>query len=109
VNSQPVLGRGLLAAVLALGLSSPAAADKDREEDRTGTVTGMAVEKGGYWIDVKADGTEKPRRYYCGSDPVALKAVKNTEVGSRVRLEWRFREVYRVVKIEVLKPPAKKE
>jgi hypothetical protein len=79
------------------------------KEDRTGTVSGMVVAKGGNWIEVKADGEEKPRKYYTGSDPVALKAVKETEVGSRIRLEWRFREVYRVAKIEVLKPPPKKE
>jgi len=84
-------------------------ANADEKEDRTGTVSGMAMSKGGNWIEVKADGEEKPRKYYTGSDPVALKAVKETEVGSRIRMEWRFREVYRVVKIEVLKPPPKKE
>jgi hypothetical protein len=93
---------------LALG-GQPAAAQGQPGAERKGNVVGFAQAKGGHWIEVRADGEEKPRRYYCGSDPIALKAVRETEIGSRVSLDWRFQEVFRVVKIEVLKPPRQKE
>jgi hypothetical protein len=80
-------------------------ADQAQDAERRGMVVGMATAKGGYWIEIKADGEERARRYFCGSNPEALKAVAMTEVGSRVRLEWRFEEVFRVVKIDVLKAP----
>jgi hypothetical protein len=97
--------------ILLAGLCVTAGLLSGREQDpeRKGTVVGLATAKGGYWIEVKADGEEKARKYYCGSDPVALKAVKATEIGSRVRLDWRFEEVFRVVKIEELKPPEKEK
>lgn len=85
------------------------AGQEKQEPEKRGSVVGVATAKGGYWIEIKADGEEKARRYFCGSNQVALKAVKSTEVGSRVRLEWRFEEVFRVVKIEVLKEPPKNE
>jgi hypothetical protein len=84
-----------------------AVAQKKEDAERRGAVVGIATAKGGYWIEIKADGEEKARRYFCGSNQAALKAVKTTEVGSRVRLEWRYEEVFRVVAIELLKPPAK--
>jgi hypothetical protein len=93
-----------LLAALALGSASPA---QEKKEDKTGTVTGVVTGKGDNWIEVKADGEEKARKYYTGSDQAALKAVKGTETESRVKLDWRFNEVFRVVKIEVLKAPAK--
>jgi hypothetical protein len=94
---------GFLAALALVG-SSPA---QEKQEEKTGTVTGMVTAKGDNWIEVKADGEEKARKYYTGSDQTALKAVKGTEAESRVKLDWRFNEVFRVVKIEVLKAPAK--
>ena len=97
---------GVMFGLFAFFAASGSAQEKP-EPERRGTVVGVATEKGGYWIDVKADGEEKARRYYCGSDQKALRAVKDTEVGSRIRLEWLHREVFRVVKIDVLKPPAK--
>ena len=93
-----------LLAALTLGSSSPA---QEKKEDKTGTVTGVVTGKGDNWIEVKADGEEKARKYYTGSDQAAQKAVKGTETESRVKLDWRFNEVFRVVKIEVLKAPAK--
>lgn len=97
----------LLLLLALLGITGPAPA-QDQEAERRGTVTGTATTKGGFWIEVKADGEEKARRYFCGSNPDALKAVKNAEVGSRIRLEWRFQEVFRVVKIDVIRAAPKK-
>jgi hypothetical protein len=91
------------AGLLVATISSLAAAQK--EDVRTGTVTGTVTAKGGNWIEVKADGEEKARKYFTGSDQAALKAVKATDVESRVSLDWKFQEVFRVVKIDVLKKP----
>lgn len=103
-----LIGAFLVTGIGAAGLPC-ASAQQKKEADKTGSVTGKVTDKGGHWIDVKADGEEKARRYYCGSDQAALKAVKNTEVGSRVRLAWRYREVFRVVEIDVLRAPDKQK
>jgi hypothetical protein len=95
--------------LLAAALVGVASAQEKPDRQRRGTVVGEATARGGYWIEVRADGEAKARRYFCGSDPVALKAVKGTDVGSRIRLEWRFEEVFRVVKIEVLRPAPKEK
>ena len=94
---------------LVVGLACSAAsasAWQEKAAEQRGAVVGVAVARGGYWIDIKAQGDDRPRRYYCGSNQAALKAVKSTAIGSRVRLEWRFEEVLRVVRIDVLKKTA---
>ena|SRR5687768_7519266 len=97
----------ILCVCISASASTYASSQTKTEPDNTGAVTGLATAKGGFLIEITADGEEKARRYFCGSDQAALKAVKDTEVGSRVRLEWRYLEVFRVVKIEVLKAPAR--
>jgi hypothetical protein len=106
----------LLAAGL-LGLAlAPATADDKKDEKRKGTVTGVVTEKddGGKWIEVKADGEVKPRRYVPhwrggapkdggGPDKKMVAEIKKVPLKSRVRLEWSFEERPRVEKIEVLK------
>jgi len=87
-----------------------------KEEERKGTVTGVVSAKGDAWIEVKADGEEKARRYvphWRGGAPAAgggpdkdmVAKLKEILVDSRVRLEWVFEERPRVEKIEVLKRP----
>ena len=86
----------------------------DKEEPRHGTVTGTVTAKGENWIEVKADGEEKGRRYMPhwrgglpkdggGPDKKIIAEIKAIPVKSRVRLEWSFHERPRVEKIEVLK------
>ncbi|MCI0702613.1 MAG: hypothetical protein L0241_16135 [Planctomycetia bacterium] len=99
---------GWLLAAAVFGLTGFLTA-QEKKEDKKGTVTGVVTNKGGNWIEVKADGEEKARKYFTGSDQAALKAVKATEIDSRIRMDWRFSEVFRVVKIEVLKAPGKVE
>ena len=111
---------GLLAvSLLALGVAGLSAADdkkegKNAEEGRKGTVTGVVTAKGPNWIEVKADGEEKPRRYVPhwtggapkdggGPDKTTVARIKEVPVKSRVRLEWSFQERPRVEKIEILK------
>ncbi|HVK13957.1 MAG TPA: hypothetical protein VM597_34765 [Gemmataceae bacterium] len=80
------------------------------EETRKGSVTGVVTARGENWVEVKADGEEKARRYVPhfpgrpeGTDKATLDLMRTTPVGSRVKLDWLFAERPRVMKIEVLK------
>jgi hypothetical protein len=105
--------------VLALFLA-PAVlrADDQKPEKRSGTVVGVVTAKANNWIEVKADGEDKGRRYVPhwrgglpkdggGPDKEMLKAIAAVKLGSRVEVKWEFEERPRVVKIEVLKAPKK--
>jgi len=107
----------LAVTVLLGGLSR--ADDKKPPEKKGGTVTGLVTAKEKNWIEVKADGEEKGRRYVPrwvggapdkggGPDKKMVQAIGEVKVGSRVKLEWEFEERARVVKIDVLKAPADK-
>jgi hypothetical protein len=87
---------------------------KDADEGKKGTVTGVVTAKGENWIEVKADGEERPRRYVPhwkgglpkdggGPDKEVVAKIKSIPVKARVRLEWSFQERPRVETIEVLK------
>jgi len=104
--------------VLVLAVASAGRAEdpkkKDGDEGKKGTVTGVVTGKGENWIEVKADGEEKPRRYVPhwrggnpkdggGPDKDMVAKIKEVPVKARVRLEWSFQERPRVEKIEVLK------
>src|SRR5262245_21773255 len=108
----------LVATALILSVSLAAADDSKKEApkdaEKKGTVTGVVTAKGGNWIEVKADGEEKPRRYVPhwrggapkdggGLDKEMVAKLKEVPVKARVRLEWVFEERPRVEKIEVLK------
>lgn len=109
VLSVLLSGGGLLLA------QADAAKDKpDKPPHRKGTVVGVVTAKGDNWIEVRADGEEKARRYVPhwrggtpaqgdGFDKEMLAHIRATPVGSRVRLEWEFEERPRVVKLEILK------
>jgi hypothetical protein len=119
---------------LAFAAAVPALADDKKnqkkdapkeEKDRKGTVTGVVTAKGDpakneHWIEVKADGEEKARKYVPhwkggapkdggGPDKEMIAELKKVEVKQRVRLEWVFEERPRVEKIEVLKKDEKKD
>jgi hypothetical protein len=93
--------------------------DKKGEEGRRGTVTGMVVAKGENWIEVKADGEEKGRRYAAqwkanpggggGPDKEIVAEIKKVPVNSRVEVKWMFDERARVEKITILKKPEEKK
>jgi hypothetical protein len=108
-----------LAGVLALALTVTAGGRADEpkknpDEGKRGTVTGVVTAKADNWIEVKADGEEKPRKYVPhwkggapkdggGPDKDMVARIKEVPVKARVRLEWSFQERPRVEKIEVLK------
>jgi hypothetical protein len=101
--------------LLAFVLGTSIQADERKEDPKkSGAVVGVVTAKGVAWVEVKADGEQKARRYVAnwvggvpkeggGPDPKMVKAINGLKVGSRVRLEWKFDERPRVVKIEVLK------
>ena len=109
-------------AVVAAWLGMAPAEDKkaDDPEKKSGTVVGMVTAKDKNWIEVKADGEEKGRRYvpkWIGGAPAQggglekkmLQTFADLKIGSRIRIEWEFEERARAVKIEVLKAPAEKK
>ena len=62
----------------------------------------------------KADGEEKARRYLPiggqgGPDKNVLKAIADTPINARVKMDWRYDNRCRIVKIEVLKLPDKSQ
>src|SRR5262245_49288767 len=94
--------------------------EKKPPEKRGGTIIGILTEKGKGYIEVKADGEEKARRYVPhwvggapaqggGPDKKMLEVFNKLKVGSRIRLVWEFEERPRAVRIEVLKGPDGKE
>ena len=121
-----MFARCTLAGLLAVGAMAlgPAADDKKpadkKDEPRKGTVTGVVSAKGDNWIEVKADGEEKARKYVPhwkgglpkdggGPDKTMVAKIKETPLNSRVKIDWEFEERARVVKIEVLKKPEEKK
>jgi hypothetical protein len=120
--------RAFLALLLA-GLIFPGVAwsvdekkdEKTEKKDtdwKKGTVVGLLTAKGDNWIEIKADGEEKARKYVPhwrgglpkdggGPDKKMLATFKTLKIGSRLRIEWVFEERARVEKIEVLKEPKK--
>ena len=89
-------------------------ADAAKPDAKGGTVIGVVTAKGENFIEVKADGEEKGRRYVPnwvggqpkdggGPDKAMMQVIGRTPVGARVKVEWKFEERARVVKLEVLK------
>lgn len=112
------LTTGLLVATLVVATSHAQDGKKDQKEGksapRNGEVTGVVVAKGDNWIEVKADGEEKARKYVPhwrggnpaqggGPDKAMIAELKKIPVKSRVRMDWTFEERPRVEKIEILK------
>lgn len=86
------------------------------QEGKKGTVIGVVTDKGTNFIEVKADGEEKARRYVPdwvgglpsqggGFDKDMIAAIAKVPLGARVKLDWKFEERPRVVKLEVLQAP----
>ncbi|MBL8793696.1 MAG: hypothetical protein JNM56_07320 [Planctomycetia bacterium] len=117
--------RSLFAGVLAVAVSllgctaAASAADEKKADQKGGKVAGVVTSKGENFIEVKADGEEKARRYVPnwvggapaqggGPDKKMMAEIGKTPVGARVELTWKFEERARVVDIKVLKAPEKK-
>jgi hypothetical protein len=88
--------------------------EKKAEEGRKGTTIGVLVGKGENFIELKADGEEKGRKYVPqwvggapaqggGFDKATLKTFRDLKVGSRIQVDWVFEERLRALKVKVLK------
>jgi hypothetical protein len=102
-----------LAAFAAAGI---VVAQDKKEDKRGGTVIGLLTAKGPAFIEVKADGEEKARKYVPhwvgglpkdggGPDKKLVEQIKTLVVGSRLKVKWEFDERPRVLAIEVLEKP----
>lgn len=111
---------GFLALTVGFGAMAQDKKEPPQAEPRKGTVTGVVTARGDNWIEVKADGEAKGRRYVPhwrggapaaggGPDKTMLATIQATPLKSRVKIEWEFEERARVVKIEVLKKPDEKK
>jgi hypothetical protein len=99
-------GRGLRAAP----------GDEKKAKKRGGTVIGTLTKKGDNFIEVKADGEEKARKYvphWVGGNPAQgggpdkkmLAVFRKLKVGSRVEVKWEFDERPRAVAVKLLHEP----
>ena len=75
-----------------------------------GTIVGFLTAKGNDWIELKADGEDKARRYLPiggagGPDKNVLKAIADTPIDARVQMDWSYDNRCRIVKLQVLKLP----
>lgn len=117
------IGWNVMASVFLVGAAVGIASGDEKKNDtesKSGAVAGVVTAKGENWVEVRADGEEKGRRYVPnwvggaskdggGPDKEMVKVIKDLKVGSRVRLEWKFEERPRVIKVEVLKAPTGKD
>src|SRR5436190_906910 len=97
-----VLGAALLCVAVA------SADDKtEKPTKKSGSLTGEVTlkDKDNKWIEVKADGEEKAKRYMPywrggnngGFDKDIVKVFSELKVGSRIQLDWEFDERPRAV------------
>jgi hypothetical protein len=93
---------------------------KDPNEGKKGKAIGTLTEKSDNFIEVKADGEEKARRYVPhwiggapaqggGFDKKVLKVFKELKIGSRVEVQWEFEERFRALSVKVLALPKDKK
>lgn len=76
----------------------------------TGTIVGFLTAKADNWIELKADGEEKARRYVAigdknGPDKTVLKAIADAPLNARVQMDWKQFARPCIVKLQVLKKP----
>lgn len=104
--------------LVSFGMSFAEEPKKEKDEVKKGVVTGVVTAKDANWIEVKADGEEKARRYvphWRGGNPAAgggldkemLAKIKEIPLKARVRIEWSFEERARVDKIELIRTEKK--
>src|SRR4029077_5478816 len=93
---------------------------KDPNEGKKGKAIGTLTEKSDNFIEVRADGEEKARRYVPhwiggapaqggGFDKKVLKVFKELKIGSRVEVQWEFEERFRALSVKVLALPKDKK
>ena len=118
LQSRLAVTLGTVLTILLLGaISSGAGAqEKNSSEGKKGKTIGTLTEKSEKFIEVKADGEEKARRYVPrwvggapdqggGLDKKVVKSFIALQVGSRVEVEWVYEERFRALSVKVLALP----
>jgi hypothetical protein len=117
---------GAASCVLLLGVLSRSIDAQDKKKDadpnegKKGKTIGTLTEKSEKFIEVKADGEEKARRYVPrwmggnpdqggGFDKKVVKSFNELKVGSRVEVEWVFEERFRALNVKTLALPKNKD
>jgi hypothetical protein len=110
-----ILGTGASGLLAAPG-DNKDTGDAKKAKKRGGTVIGTLTKKGDNFIEVKADGEEKARKYVPhwvggapakggGPDKKMLAVFRKLQVGSRVEVKWEFDERPRAVAVKLLHEP----
>jgi hypothetical protein len=115
-----LLSSGLFVLLLGIFVLGASAQEKKKEadanEEKKGKTVGTLTERSDKFIEVKADGEEKARRYvprWVGGDPAQgggfdkamVKAFNQLKIGSRVEVDWVFEERFRAIAVKTLAPP----
>ena len=115
--SRTLAGVGI--AIVLIGTSAwtaqeKQAGEKEKKDAKLKSVVGSVTDRGKDFIEVKADGEEKPRRYAPhfpgmpgGTDKATLEIMAKVPIGARVKLQWLYDERPRVMKIELVKTKEK--
>lgn len=114
-----LLGLALLLGVLSLEVHSQDLKAKNPEEGKKGVTIGKLVAKGENFIEVKADGEEKARKFVPewrggapaqggGPDKQMLQTFRQLKVGSRIEVDWVFHERLRALNVKVISAPKDK-
>src|SRR5262245_14716520 len=101
-------GTFLVVSVVFVGAAPLADAGDKKDAKRTGTVSGVLLDRTpGKGVTVKGDGEEAPRRYWRFGDRKDVnRAIDAVPIGSRVLLTWEIphaNEGPHVARIEVLR------
>lgn len=108
---------GLLAAIHHCGGDAFAGQEK-KDTSKKGRTIGVLTAKADNFIEVKADGEVKGRKYVPrwigglpadggGLDKTMLKTFRALTIGSRIEVDWIFEERLRAIKVKVLQVPKK--
>lgn len=105
-----------LFAILCNGSADALAVHEKKDKTKQGRTMGFLTAKKDNFIEVKADGEVKGRKYVPrwigglpadggGFDKAMLKTFRTLKIGSRVEVNWVFEERLRAVKVKVLQEP----
>lgn len=84
-------------------------------KEKSGAVTGVVIDRGDAWMEVKPDGAGPAERYTPhwiggmpddggGLDKKMLEAISAVRVGDRIRVRWEYEERKRAVEIKRVAP-----
>lgn len=96
------------------------AKENPKAAGKKGKTIGLLTARGQNFIEVKADGEVKGRKYVPrwvgglpadggGFDKKILKTFESLKIGSRLQVDWVFEERLRALAVKVLQEPEKKE